>query len=305
MHVDKAGLVFDIQRFSVHDGPGIRTTVFMKGCPLNCPWCSNPESVLQHPEIMVRNILCVACWKCIESCPIGAITRIGEISEIDRKKCNLCLECIKACPSGALRLAGKYMSVSEVMEEIEKDNLFYINSGGGVTISGGEPLVQAEFVEQVFGLCRQRGIHTTLDTTGHAPWPALKDVLAYTDLVLYDIKHLDSKKHQESTGRSNEIILNNLSQIAGLVETWLRLPLIPNFNDSESYIRELAMFIHKLPKGRIAKVSLLPYHNWGEQKYEELGKKYSLHGTQRLPDEHINGLKGILESNGLKVSVGS
>jgi pyruvate formate lyase activating enzyme len=231
--VDKKGLIFNIQRYAIHDGPGIRTTVFLKGCPLRCQWCSNPESINPYPEIMVRDLSCIKCWRCVESCPVGAITKRNDTREIDRDKCNLCGECAEVCTAGGIELVGKYMSVEEVLREIEKDRLFYVNSGGGVTFSGGEPLHQAEFVGEVSQLCRQRGIHTALDTTGYSPWPALREVLKNTDLVLYDIKHLDPVKHKEGSGVSNELVLNNLQRTAEMVTTWLRIPIIPNFNDSE------------------------------------------------------------------------
>ena len=303
--MSKTGLIYNIQRFSVHDGPGIRTTVFMKGCALKCPWCSNPESIYSHPEIMVYDIRCIGCWRCVESCPIGAITRTNNGREINRKECDLCLKCVDVCPSGALEIAGKYMSVDETLEEIEKDRQFYLNSGGGVTFSGGEPLFQAEFVVEVLSLCKRKGMHTTLDTTGHAPWPVLRNALAHTDLVLYDIKHLDPVKHKAATRQSNKLILNNLFRTIERVTTWLRIPIIPNFNDSEFYFRELSEFIANIPKGKLEKVSILPYHNWGEQKYLKLGKKYAISGTSASTDEHIQKLKGILESTGITVSVGS
>jgi len=302
--MNKSGLIFNIQRYSIHDGPGIRTTVFLKGCPLRCKWCSNPESMQPYPEIMVRDINCVKCFKCVESCPVGAITRVGDTREINRQTCSLCGECVKACPSGALALVGKYMNVAEVMDAIEKDRLFYLNSGGGVTFSGGEPLIQAEFVGEVFRLCKQRGIHTTLDTTGYSPWPVLKNVLGYTDLVLYDIKHLDPAEHEKGTGCGNELILDNLSKTIEMVATWLRIPVIPNFNDSVLYMENVAKFIAKLPRGQIEKISILPYHNWGEQKYESLGLKYAFRETLVPSEEHIHRLMEILESCGIDVSVG-
>lgn len=303
--MDKRALISNIQRYAIHDGPGIRTTIFLKGCPLRCQWCSNPEAIKPYHEITVRDLSCIKCWRCIESCPVGAITKRNESREIDRDKCNLCGECAEVCTTGAIELVGKYMSGEEVLREIEKDRLFYLNSGGGVTFSGGEPLDQAEFVVEVSRLCRQRGIHTTLDTTGYSPWPVLREVLNQTDLILYDIKHLDPVKHKEGTGTSNELILNNLQRTVEIVTTWLRIPIIPNFNDSELYIASLAAFIVKLPKGNIEKISLLPYHNWGEQKYERLGNRYAMTGIPASSEEHVYELKEIFDSYGLSVSVGS
>ena len=192
-----AGLVFNIQRFSLHDGPGIRTTVFLKGCPLRCKWCSNPESMNSYVEIMTQDIKCIKCNRCVEVCPQRAISIVHGQKKIDWEKGNLCLECAKVCSSGAIELVGKLMSVDEVVAEIERDRLFYLNSGGGVTFSGGEPLNQWEFVLKA---CKDKGINTALDTTENDPWDIFKKVLDYCDLVLYDLKHPDSIKHKEGTG---------------------------------------------------------------------------------------------------------
>jgi len=254
---------------------------------------------------MVRDIGCIKCWKCVESCPQGAIEKVNDTREIDRQKCDLCGECVKACPTGVIELIGKSMSVTEVVEEIEKDRLFYVNSGGGVTFSGGEPLFQAEFVTEVAKVCKQKGIHTALDTTGYVSWSVMREALKYIDLVLYDIKHLDSLMHKKETGSTNKLILDNLRKTVTRATTWLRIPLIPGFNDSESYIRELANFIAGLPNGKIQKVSLLPYHSWGEQKYQRLGKKYSLEETVPPKDDHVQRLGEILKSSGLNISIGS
>lgn len=299
----RVGLIFNIQRFSLHDGPGIRTTVFFKGCPLSCKWCSNPESMKAYPEIMTYDIRCIKCGKCIESCPVGAISVIDDIRRIDRDKCDLCLECVEVCPSTAIEQVGRYMSVEEVMEEIEKDRLFYLNSGGGVTLSGGEPLAQWEFVLHILKLCKQRGIHTALDTSGYAPWETMDRVLDYVDLVLYDIKHLDPAAHKEGTGRNNELILENVAKTVKKVKTWLRIPVIPDFNDSEAHFERLAQFSATLNR-EVEKVSLLPYHNWAEQKYERLGKSYPLKGMPTLAEEHLLKLERIIESHALKVTSG-
>lgn len=298
---DQTGLIFDIQRFSIHDGPGIRTTVFMKGCPLRCQWCSNPESIKPYPEIMTYDLRCNSCSKCLEVCPVEAI-ELNETIEIDRAKCNRCMECAQVCYPGAIKCAGKYMSVAEVVEEVEKDRPFYNNSGGGVTASGGEPLLQWEFVATLFKKCQEKHLHTALDTTGYAKWPAIKEVLKYTDLVLFDIKHMDPLRHREGTGRSNALILSNAKKVAGEVRTWLRFPVLPGYNDSMPHIRELAEFGLKC---QVEKVSLIPYHRWGESKYQRLGREYLFEGVEPPTSDHLEGLKRAIEAYGLEVTIGN
>ena len=301
---ENKGLIFNIQKFSLQDGPGIRTTVFMKGCPLSCKWCSNPESMKSHPEMWEFAIKCVGCGKCQEACPLRAIILDGTVRRIDRSKCTLCksMECVEACIAGCKEQVGRYVSVEEVMKEVEGDIPFYKNSGGGMTISGGEPLLQAKFVRQVFKQCKEKGIHTALDTCGHVPWSAFEEVLDYVDLVLYDIKHMQAGMHKEGTGVTNDLILANVAKVAKSVRTWLRVPLIPDFNDSRSNIESLAKLGAEL---KVEKVSLLPYHGWGQQKYERLGLDYPCEGIDPPPEEDLQGLKEIVESYGLKVSIGS
>lgn len=298
---EDVGIIFNIQRFSIHDGPGIRTTVFLKGCSLDCKWCSNPEGIKLVPEIILSDTKCIKCGKCVEVCPKEAISLVDDIRRIDWSRCNLCLECAQVCPSGAIEQVGKYVSKENLMEEIQKDVLFYQNSGGGVTFSGGEPLVQWEFVREVGTLCKEKAIHTTLDTTGNVEWHKMDSVLDYIDLVLYDIKHLDPAMHKEATGIGNAVILDNVVKTARKARIWLRIPLIPGYNDSESYAEELAKFSAELP---IEKISLLPYHEWGAQKYKKLGKSYSLEGTSPPTDEHMQRLKDIIESHGLTTTIG-
>jgi pyruvate formate lyase activating enzyme len=295
-----SGLIFNIQRFSLHDGPGIRSTVFMKGCPLHCKWCSNPESINAYPEIMTYDTKCIRCERCVQVCPKEAITIVEDMRKIDRSNCDLCMECVKACTSGAIEEVGKYMSVDEVVEEVTKDLLFYKNSGGGVTLSGGEPLIQWGFAVEILRRCREQGIHTALDTSGHTDWGIMEQILEYVDLVLFDIKHMNPGKHKEGTGVDNALILDNAVRTAGKVRTWIRVPVITGYNDSESNIRELAEFITKMP---IEKVSLLPYHSWGEQKYQRLGKRYHFKNTPSPTDEEIQRLKEIMESYQINVTI--
>jgi pyruvate formate lyase activating enzyme len=298
---DSKGLVFNIQKFSIHDGPGIRTTVFMKGCSLKCKWCSNPESINPYPEIMTYDIRCIGCRKCEEACLAGAISFSEKGREIDWVKCDLCLECASVCPSKAIERTGTYMTVNEVLKKVEQDSIFYQNSGGGVTVSGGEALGQWEFVRELFKRCKERSIHTALDTTGNAPWRNMEEVLEYVDLVLYDCKHMDALEHKEGTGVENGLILENAERVASSVRTWLRLPLIPDYNDSKSNIRKFAEFASRI---NVEKVSVLPYHGLGGSKYPKLGRVYLMEEKAPPDEEGLKKVKETIESFGLEVHVG-
>jgi pyruvate formate lyase activating enzyme len=298
------GLVFNIQRFSIQDGPGIRTTVFMKGCPLTCPWCSNPEGISSVPEIMTSDRKCIGCKKCVEVCPLKAISYVDGVRHINWNLCTNCLECAKVCPSHSIGVIGKYMTVDEAFKVASRDAPFYRNTGGGVTVSGGEPLLQWQFVLELLKKCKKTGLHTTLDTSGYCRWEDMRKVLKYVDLILFDVKHADSESLKETCGASNQLMLDNLKKASRMSKIWLRVPLIPNFNDSESNIRAVA----ELAIGTKAeKVSLLPYHEYGKHKYQRLGKKYGFNGTGILKPDHqiVVTSQQILESYGLEVSIGS
>ena len=296
------GVVFNIQRYSIHDGPGIRTTVFMKGCPLKCEWCSNPESQETYAEIIISNRSCIKCGKCLESCSRSAIV-VDELGiRVDRGKCNLCMECAKVCPSEAIQNAGRVVDVDEILEEVRRDRLFYENSGGGVTVSGGEPLMQWKFTQQLIKRCRLEKIHTALDTSGYASWDVIKKVIKYVDLVLYDLKVIDSKRHNDRTGVSNKLILVNAERVALQAATWLRFPVIPGFNDGAADIKDMAKFAAKIP---FEKVSLLGYHSFGEQKYEKLGRKYTLHDLSCPTNDRLEQVGDVFRSYGLRVTIGN
>jgi pyruvate formate lyase activating enzyme len=299
----KKGFVFNIQRFSIQDGPGIRTTVFLKGCPLRCKWCSNPESQNPYPEIMLREKRCNGCMKCVDACPRGAIALNENTVQIDRSTCDLCMACVEICPTNAIERVGEKISPEEAVEECSKDELFYRNSGGGVTLSGGEPLYQPEFTLDFLKGCKERSLSTALDTCGYSRWEVLEEVLAYTDLVLFDIKHLDPELHYKGTGVRNNLILENLERIVNSKRTrvWIRLAIIPNYNDSEQYIEELA---EAMTKKGVEKISLLGYHEWGRPKYASLGREYPLENSAPPSRERLQSLQDIIECKGLQVNIG-
>lgn len=299
---DEVGLISHIQRYSVQDGPGIRTTVFLKGCPLECWWCQNPECIDHRPELIARDSKCILCGKCAEVCPMDAIViDRAEIRTIDRALCNCCFECVAACPAGSLKRAGDTMTVQEVMSEIEKDEVFYHRSGGGVTLSGGEPISQVPFVASLLKACRDKGYHTALDTSGYGPEPIFESLMEYVDLVLFDIKHMDSESHHSGTGKGNELILSNLRKIAGKKRIWMRFPMVPGFNDTEkNLIRLGALGVET----RVDKLSILPFHTLSEEKYQQLNRPNPFTDISLPETELVSEVKEFLETFGLNVSLG-
>jgi len=296
------GLVFNIQKFSIQDGPGIRTTVFMKGCPLKCPWCSNPEGMSPDPEIMTHDAKCIGCGKCAEACPTGAISFTEQGRLIDRTLCNNCLECANVCPAKAIEAKGEFKTVEEVFEIAAQDEPFYRNSGGGITVSGGEALLQWEFTHAFLKRCKEANFHTAVDTTAYCKWEHMEKVLEYTDLILFDVKNMDPKKHKEKCGVDNQLILENLEKASKKTKIWLRLPLIPGYNDSEEDMRRVAELAKRI---NAEKISLLPYHEYGRQKYPRVGKEYSFCEADILSpeDEIVTRSKKILESFDLNVGI--
>lgn len=299
-----AGIIFNIQRFSVHDGPGIRTTIFFKGCPLHCLWCDNPEGQKAAPEMVFWKERCIHCETCVGICPYNAIKTTDRRSKmIVKDRCTVCGRCLDTCYSKALEQIGKYMTVDEVLEEIERDRIFFEASGGGVTASGGEPTAQPEFLTELLKRCKERQIHTAIETCGYAEWSVLERVLKYTDLVLYDIKDMDSVKHKKYAGMHNELILENAKKISSkLVPMVVRIPVIPGYNDREDNIEATSRFISKLPGVR--EVDLLPYHQFGEAKYKRLSLKYRLKGLKPPREEHLRSIKEKIESIGIEVKIG-
>lgn len=295
------GVIFNIQRFSTHDGPGIRTTVFLKGCPLRCWWCSNPESQSGRPQLMVRDIKCAGCLKCMDACPESAIIMTGDgVRIINWDVCTQCLKCVEACLYESLCTAGRMEDVDSILEEVIRDEVFYRNSGGGVTVSGGEPMTQADFLVSLLKGLKGQGLHVALDTTGYAPWEKYELVLPMVDLVLFDIKHFDPARHLEYTGLDNRLILENGKKIAGRVKTWLRMPLIPGINDSEEMIAALA---DTALDWDVEKVSILPYHEGGRSKAEQAGMKYPMPEVTPPDDDRLEEITNMMAKAGVTVSV--
>jgi pyruvate formate lyase activating enzyme len=304
------GRVFNIQRYSIHDGGGIRTLVFLKGCPLRCLWCCNPESQKGEPELGFIESRCVgegACGApCLSACPVKAIQLNGQGKPlIDRKACDACSKCADLCSKDALKVVGREMTIDEVMAEVEKDKAFYRRSGGGMTVGGGEPLAQYGFAEELLEAAQEAYLHTALETCGHAPWPHLEAVLKHVDLLQFDLKHLDPTKHQELTGQSNELILDNLKKVLSVKspqDVIIRIPVVPGCNDSVENIRETARFILGLGFGQ---VELIPYHRLGVSKYAQYDMVYPLASGQQSPKEHLDELRKTVKESGLTEMAGS
>jgi pyruvate formate lyase activating enzyme len=295
------GFVFDIMRFSLHDGPGIRTAVFLKGCPLSCWWCHNPESRSTEPDLIYSQDRCACCGSCVAACANHAITwNNGPVW--DRQLCRHCGDCAEACPSGARQLVGRWMSVEQVLEAVKRDLVFFDESGGGVTVSGGEPLMQAEFVEGLLEGCRANGIHTAVETCGVVSRKALLRVSEQTDLFLYDVKLMDSAKHRKYCGAPNETILGNLSALAEVHKAIVvRIPIIPGINDDNENLEQTRRFLSPLG---IFRVDLLPYHEIGVNKYKRLGMEYRLEGLKPPASDDLKKIAEEFERDGFAVRVG-
>lgn len=300
------GIIFNIQRFSIQDGPGIRTTVFLKGCPLRCLWCSNPESQSSIPEVAHRDSLCNGCANCLKACDQEAISLTsnngGSTITIDRERCTNCGRCVDTCTAGALRVYGQTMSIDEVLDEVRRDMAYYSNSGGGITVGGGEPLSQADFVAELFRRCRNIGIHTIIDTCGYGNVSDLEKVLPQTDLVLYDLKVMNSKEHRKFTKKFNKVILHNIRLIVEReVPMIIRIPFIPGVNVSKENLSQIARFVSELDRGR--HVDLLPYHRFGESKYKMLDRPYELTGVKPPDEEQLERALEILRQFNLDCAI--
>ena len=285
------GLVFNIQRFSTHDGPGVRSTVFMKGCPLRCAWCHNPESQATRPEYVRMASRCMHCDRCSEEELADPVVRGRGAADVD------------LCPTGALQAVGEPRAADALVATLLADRIFFDDSGGGVTFSGGEPLLQAAFVTDCLERLRAEGVHTAIDTCGHVAWSDLARAASHADLVLYDVKLMDDARHRRVTGVSNELILENLDALSRLHDQiWIRVPVIPGVNDDAENMEATAAFLAPLPGVR--QVDLLPYHATGEAKFAREGLVYTLHGLEPPSPEHLESLAAVFRGRGLRTTIG-
>ena len=300
------GRIFDVQTFSIHDGPGIRTTVFLKGCPLRCVWCHNPESMETEPDVGFIPAKCIACGQCTLVCTHEGHAIVDGRHVFQRALCVRCGSCTTECPTGALELAGKEVTAAWVMSEVEKDRMFYERSGGGITLSGGEPLMQPEFSTALLRLARDSHLHTAVDTSGYAGQTVFDRVTALADLVLFDIKMIDERAHRRLAGVSNRRILRNLQRLLrdeNGPKVWLRLPVIPGQNDSPDAIQNLIDFCASLwGNPRLEAIHLMPYHRLAESKYQEFGKRYLINGTHPPADEDISAIIRRFSERGVPVT---
>ncbi|MGB2853361.1 MAG: glycyl-radical enzyme activating protein [Dehalococcoidia bacterium] len=314
MSDDDKVLVTNIQRFSVNDGPGFRTNVFVKGCNMHCVWCHNPETIKSTRELNWRATTCVQCGRCFDACPKDAINPPIDPEEaradnstydkIIRENCDLCMKCVEVCPTGALELIGQDYTVEEVLDEVEMDMPFYENSGGGMNITGGEPLVHPEYTAELLQGARARGISSCLDTNGNCKWEVLEPLLEYVDVVLYDLKHIDSGEHRRLTGVGNELILDNLKKLLEMGQSvWLRIVVIPDYSDSLDYHEKVAAFLKTLPHPP-ERIDLLPFHNWCESKYRQLGIRWSFADTPAMDPSMLRPAIEIYRDAGLEATIG-
>jgi pyruvate formate lyase activating enzyme len=295
------GIIFDIKRFAIHDGPGIRTTVFLKGCPLSCWWCHNPESQRAQPDLLYRRQLCVSCGTCVEACPENARSLTDDGVHRDTSLCAVCGTCAEACPSGALEKVGRRESVDDVIGEIERDTPFFDQSGGGVTFSGGEPLGQPRFLSELLDRCAELDIHTTVDTCGFASPDVLRNIAENTDLFLFDLKYMDPRRHTELTGVGNDVILGNLSMLSAMgKKICVRVPVIPAVTDTDGNFDAIGRFVSSLATP--PSVTLLPHHTTAMGKYARFDVDKRLpDGTQAPSRDALGQMAKRLERYGLEI----
>lgn len=296
------GLITHIQRFSLHDGPGIRSTVFLKGCQLRCAWCHNPETMRPQPELQVFPMLCIGCGACVLACPAAAHTLTAAGHQFDRARCTGCGACAAECFAGALVSVGKRVTPDEILQEVRQDRAFYAESGGGVTLSGGEPLFQREFTLEVLCRCRAEGMHTAIETNLIAPWTHYQEVLPHVDLVMCDIKFADAARHQQATGVLNERVLENIRHLAATgLPVIVRTPVVPGYTDTMAEIAAIAKIIAGLPN--VQYYELLPFHPLGAGKYHSLDMPCTCEGLSTPTPETMSTLAEIAKRAGIAVRV--
>ncbi len=297
-------LIFDIKRYAISDGPGIRIAIYIKGCPLRCKWCHNPESQLPKMQKLYTTSKCIGAQDCIEICPEDALKLIPEGIITDGDKCTLCGLCADACPTKAIEMSGRVYQPEELMQLIERERIHIDQSGGGVTFSGGEPLMYADFLIEMLKKCGEKGLHRAVDTCGYSSENTLLEVAKHTDLFLFDLKLMDSDQHKKWTGKDNKLILANLKALAKTgTDINIRVPLIKNVNTDENELSEMARFVATLP-GKKPLVNLLPYHNIAAHKYEKLGTKYNEFEMAEPADENLLLAEKIFTSYGISTEIG-